>query len=400
MRIQEDMRNGVLIYGTASGGQALLQMCKEKGIKVLGFCDDKSVKIGLNYGGVPVVRFLDYIKKYPDAPIFVGIMGIDTIAYKLKKLGVKKWYLCNELLDDVDYTKYEYGSGKAYGIMEVENKIDCHEKYMKEDYFYINNLDLIITTKCSLRCRDCCNLMQYYEHPVNYEVDEIIGELRKLLTYVSEINEIRMIGGEPFMHPHIADIVDALVAEEKIKKISIMSNGTIMPNERQWESLANEKVILIYTNYGENISRKLKQIMEIVEARNINCYCRDTDEWTDCCKIADYGRTHEELVNVLEECCAKHLYTMLGSRVYRCPFIANAYNLQAIDVEDDEYFDVNDYLDDVAEGRKEIQRILYAKDYFNACNYCPGRPYETELIPPAIQSKEVLKYPDLRKKNK
>ncbi len=398
MTIQDDMKNGVLIYGTAAGGEAILQMCKEKNIKVLGFCDDKSVQIGQDFEGVPIVRFLDYVKKYPDVPVFVGIRGIDVIVYKLKKLGIKKWYLCNELLDDVDYHKYTYGSGNAYGVMEVENTIDCHRKFLDKDYFFINNLDLIITTKCSLRCRDCCNLMQYYEDPVNYPVEDILYNLRKLLTYVSEINEIRIIGGEPFMHPQIADILDGVASEDKIKKISVLSNGTIMPSPKQWKSLENKKIILVYTNYGENISKNLKKIMEIVEEKSINCYYRDTEDWTDCCKIADYGRSHENLVEVLEACCAKHLYTMLENKVYRCPFMANVQNLKAIDIENDEYFNVDDYLSDIRAGQKEIERIFYEKDYFKACNYCPGRPYETKLIPPAVQSKEVLKYPDLRGK--
>lgn len=388
---------GVLIYGTAAGGEAILQMCIEKNIKVLGFCDDKTVQIGQDFNGVPIVRFLDYIKKYPDAPIFIGIRGIDAIVFKLKKLGVKTWYLCDELLENIDYTKYEYGSGTSYGVMEVENTIECHRKYRDENYFFINNLDLVITTKCSLRCRDCCNLMQYYEHPVNYPLDELTENTKKLLKYVSEINEIRVIGGEPFMHPQLAEIIDMLAAESKIKKISILSNGTIMPSENQWKSFADDKVILVYTNYGEEISKKLKAIMEIVEERGINCYYRDTEDWADCCKISDYKRDKNDLIRTLEECCAKHLYTMIGDKIYRCPFIANARNLHAIDVEMDEYFDINKYLSDIGAGQREIQRLFYEKDYFNACNYCPGRPYETVLFPPAIQSKTVLPCPDYRK---
>ena len=388
----ESIKQGVLIYGTAAGGEALLQMCQEKNINVLGFCDDKSVQIGLDFNGVEIVRFLDYVSKYPETPILVGIRGIDAIAYKLKKLNVKQWYLCDELLRDVDYTKYEYGSGKAYGIMEVENTIDCHRKYHQKNYFFINNLDLVITTKCSLKCRYCCNLMQYFEHPWNFTLAELTHNVRKLLTYVSELNEMRVIGGEPFVHPELAQIIEMLIGENKIKKISILSNGSIMPNEQQWKIFENDKVILTYSDYGPAKSRNLNAIKEIALKRGVNCYFKEKEDWADCSRIDDYHRDKDNLIRTLEECCAKHLYSMVGDTIYRCPFMGNAEALGAISVPHEEKFNVNDYLRDIISGQEMIKHLFYEKDCFTGCNYCPGRPYETSLIPPAEQTKEVLSF--------
>ena len=56
---------------------------------------------------------------------------------------------------------------------------------------FIRSVDLILTEKCSLKCKDCANLMQYYEKPINIESEELIGDLHDICSIADEINEIR-----------------------------------------------------------------------------------------------------------------------------------------------------------------------------------------------------------------
>ena len=39
----------------------------------------------------------------------------------------------------------------------------------------IVHLDVVLTECCTLRCKSCSNLMQYYHHPENLDVDEVIS---------------------------------------------------------------------------------------------------------------------------------------------------------------------------------------------------------------------------------
>lgn len=395
MEIMEKIKNGVLIYGTTSCGEALLQMCIEKGIQVVGYCDDNSMKFGNEFKGHTVVSFTEYAERYPEVPVLVGIISVGLVLRKLKKMGRKEVFLCHEVLKEVNVDDYEYTRGSAYGPMEVRNAINTHERLMRKDYFFVNNLDFVITERCSLRCRECSNLMQYYKAPVNFEVDELLEDLHLFLRYVSEINELRIIGGEPFMHPALARIINAVTAEKKIKKVSILSNGTIMPNEEQWKALENNKVILVYTDYGIKVSSRMEDILNVIEAKNINCNYKKSGNWQKCSRIAYYGRNEVQLRNVFEECCAKSLYTLLKGRVYCCPFLANAENLGVVSVGEDEVFDIRKYLDDIPKGQEVIRELFYEKDFFYGCNFCPGRPFSGEQCPPAEQAKAVIPLPIL-----
>ena len=48
--------------------------------------------------------------------------------------------------------------------------------------------------------------MQYYQNPVNIEKQELLNDLADLMTVADEVNEIRIIGGEPLMNKDFHDI--------------------------------------------------------------------------------------------------------------------------------------------------------------------------------------------------
>ena len=56
----------------------------------------------------------------------------------------------------------------------------------------------MITTKCSMNCESCANLMQYYTAAKNTD-EEILKSVETLNENVDDILEFRIIGGEPLM---------------------------------------------------------------------------------------------------------------------------------------------------------------------------------------------------------
>ena len=88
----------------------------------------------------------------------------------------------------------------------IDNMINSQKKYLDENLLFIRSVDLVLTEKCSLKCKDCANLMQYYQNPVNIEKQELLDDLEDLMSVADEVNEIRIIGGEPLMNKDFHDI--------------------------------------------------------------------------------------------------------------------------------------------------------------------------------------------------
>ena len=69
--------------------------------------------------------------------------------------------------------------------------------------------------------------MQYYKNPTNIRKQELIDDLNDLMSVADEVNEIRIIGGEPLMNKDFHEISAQAAAFQKVKKVVIYTNGTI-----------------------------------------------------------------------------------------------------------------------------------------------------------------------------
>ena len=107
---------------------------------------------------------------------------------------------------------------------------------------YINYLDFSITSRCSLKCRDCLSLMQYYEHPKNYNLCKMFYALDFLGNNVDAIGELRILGGEPFVNPDVYDICSKALNIDNIRNIVFFTNATVLPFLEKMSDWDNKRV--------------------------------------------------------------------------------------------------------------------------------------------------------------
>ena len=91
---------------------------------------------------------------------------------------------------------------KIIKISSVKN-----EYKRKNNLLHVKHLDLVLTEKCSLKFKDCSNLMQYYAKPIDEDYVNLIKGLDKFMNSVDFVNEIRFIGGEPLLYKKIGDVM-------------------------------------------------------------------------------------------------------------------------------------------------------------------------------------------------
>jgi len=104
-----------------------------------------------------------------------------------------------------------------------------------------------IGTKCTLKCRLCCNLIPYSKQ-ISYNADEILKDLQFLLKN-HEIEYLQIQGGEPFTHPDIIKIID-FVSKTNIKNIDIATNATVALKQDVLNTLKrNPNVKIRISNY-------------------------------------------------------------------------------------------------------------------------------------------------------
>lgn len=384
----------VIIFGVGIVGKTLLKFCQKNNIEIDSFCDNSHAKSKEVIDGKSVVFTQNINNKYKEAIILITAADIRDVVVQLDSLGDFRLYSGAELLKSVDLEKLELEDKLDFVKYAVETCVLCHESYLCTNKLFLRSVDVVITEKCSMRCQDCANLMQYYTHPVDCDLSKTIESIDNLWKVVDEVNEFRVIGGEPFMNKNWFKVVDRLINDDKVKKVIIYTNGTIVPKEEHAKFLANDKLIVFITDYGY-LSKNISNFEAYLLEHNISYYIRKASGWTRCGIIKKHNRNIDELEYVFMNCCAKNLITLIDGLLYRCPFIANANRLGALPDDSSNYFDLsllNDDIESIEKYKNELRAYLYDISYLNACNYCKGRFLSDPEIEPAIQSDFPIEY--------
>ena len=385
---QEDIP--VIIFGAGIVGEVLYRACCNAGIKIECFCDNNLNKTKKSLYDIPVVYTPGLKTKCKDAIFLISAADIKDVVEQLLSLGYSKWYPCSALLRDFEIYQHKFNVPMEFVEYAVATAILCHDNYLTPDKLFLRSVDIIITERCSLKCKNCSNLMQYYEKPADCDIKELLKTIDKFCDVVDEVNEFRVIGGEPFMNKEFDVIIKRLIDEPKVKKIVIYTNGTIVPREDKIECLKNNKILLIITDYGK-LSRNLKPLIEVLQQNKIAYYAEKARGWTDCAKIMKHERDIEQQKEIFRNCCAKNTITLSKGRLYRCPFSANADRLRAVPDFKSDYVDIFDKIA-VNEMKKKIRKFLLERDFLEVCDYCNGRSFGDPEIQPAIQVEKPTEY--------
>jgi len=384
----------IIIFGARIVGEALFYACSEAGIKVECFCDNNINETKSSKCGIEVIHTSDLKRKYQDAIFLISAADIKDVVDQLHSLGYSKWYPCSLLLRDFNIYQHQFNAPMDFVQYGIDTCLLCHDSYLTPDKLFLRSVDIIITERCSLKCRDCSNLTQYYKDPKDCDIKELIKSIDAFCNIMDEANEFRVIGGEPLMNKESHLIIKRLINEPKVKRVVIYTNGTIVPREEQIEYLKHKKVLFIITDYGQ-LSRNLSALTQKLSSNNISFYVGKAQRWTNCAKIGRHYRNLEGQKEIFKNCCAKNTFTISDGKLYRCPFAANAARLQAVPEFKDDYINfLQEFQKEVniPEIKKKIKAFLLKKEFLKTCDFCNGRSFGDTEITPAIQTNKPLEY--------
>ena len=373
----------VFIFGFGIAGRWL---ATNGNFNVLGFIDNNLKKNGRSFKSCKVFspeQVRELIK--PSDLILNTVLDIqDVMPTIVDNFPGNETVAVGEFFNDEKVCQNDTESSNdfiEYSLKAVEM---CHKSYLNKDRQFLHSVDVVISERCSLNCKDCSNLMQYYLHPKNFTFEQIKKEFEELTSNISHIFEIRLIGGEPFMNKEIYDIIDYFLDNKKITKLVIYSNGTIPLKKDRLKNYNKTKLVFTITDYG-NLSKNTDKVCKELEDNNVTTRRHPPENWTDSAQIVDFNRSKNEMEELFDVCCGKNLLTSMNGKLYRCPFVANAESLRAIPLDERNSVSVSASPEDIQKYTRDIK-------YLPACNFCKGRSFDASEITPAIQTKKPLEY--------
>ncbi|WP_342758485.1 radical SAM protein [Kineothrix sedimenti] len=260
--------------------------------------------------------------------------------------------------------------------METNN---LRQRLIKDDYVVIPRMPIILSTKCTLRCKECNNLVPYFNNPIEFSAEEIIDNITKVAHAADEWIYCELVGGEPFLYKELPKVLNYVLELKKIRAIEVTTNGTVIPSKEVLGLLANEKIIVKISDYGKYSN--IPKLTNIFEENHIKYTVYEDMQWIKAGGCDKRNRDLRIQISQYMQCPASHYcHTLMGNKIFICSRAASLYYLEILK-EDNEYILIDN------NRLKEDIKGLYLKPQCTACDYCDMYIPEQIMISAAEQRK-------------
>lgn len=233
---------------------------------------------------------------------------------------------------------------------------------MKKEITLIPRIAVVVTTRCTLKCKKCAGLFPYFTEKRNFSFEDIISGIKFIEQNAKKIFCLEFVGGEPFLHPDLDILLKYAKESEKIGMIEITTNAVVNISPKVLKELRSSKILVMISDYGFN-RENVTGLVKIFRQMAVNYKILNQKQWIEFGEPRDYGRTVREMEKKYMNCFAAGLCLVLynGKIMYcgRGPFLYEGGVLKK------QYIDVTDY----CFSPKWFYRF-YIDIRYNYCNYC------------------------------
>jgi hypothetical protein len=180
-------------------------------------------------------------------------------------------------------------------------------------------IEVTAVEHCNLACRSCSHLSPIFPRRF-IEPDAIASDLARLTT-VFHAGEVRLLGGEPTLHPRLIELIEILRRSGIADRVGIETNGTLLARlpEAFWAQIDDVSVTLYP---GHDLGPDLEgRLMRLAEQHGANLMIARAEVFRE--SHAALGTSDGELVRrIYNTCKVAHdwrCHTIVDGRFYKCP---------------------------------------------------------------------------------
>lgn len=366
------LQDKVILWGAGKLGSVVAHTIEKQGFKIKAFVDSATDKQGKTYCGYKIISPDELYQRYSDAVVIVSC-AFPIVYDELRKSGkVERVFDPHSFLMEIDFRGYAGGLTVEYASRITTNALHNFALYYGVG-LPIERLYFFITEKCSLNCRNCDAYIPFRTNPRMDSFDLIIESYNKMKNVCDYIENIDLFGGEPLIHPEIDKITNYFVEEKSCGKVTIITNGTIVPNDNLVQILKSPKCMIRMSDYG-GLSKKKEEIISLCKREKINYEVTNYQYWDKLPPFRHANETAEQLDSKFNACTTNMFYIKNG-KLFQCVVLAGLYNLEEQVIPDYEknYIDLQrENTELLINDIKKYIRQLHERRHLDACKYCPG----------------------------
>lgn len=243
--------------------------------------------------------------------------------------------------------------------------IDCFKIFKKDEYYY-EYLEIPVTSSCNLKCKGCANLIPCYGKGRDYDLKILKNSINMFLKCINNIVIIRLLGGEPFLSDNLYYIINILLNSNKVQRVEIVSNGTIVPRDKKLISILKESRVIVSISKYPNID--IDSLINFLKDNSIKYKVVKRKYWYNYGTAVNQNKNEKELIKQFAN-CNNICRSMINGQIHFCPRSSHGTDLGIITNNRDDYIDILDKKLSIND-KKVLISNFNNKKYIKACNYC------------------------------
>lgn len=376
----------VVVYGAnCQLTEITLHALRARGVEPAFLADGRLEYNGARRHGLEVLSPERLAAEHPDAVVFIALTReFWTVYDMLWEKGMTRLRDVAELLDAVEIDGPMFGQSASF----LRTARDTHARLVatRRGQVSLPFVNFVLTERCSLNCRACNNLMPLVRDKRDYDKDKLLSYAGKLTDALDVLVSATIIGGEAFLYGGLPEIISGLSSFEKITKVEVVTNGTMIPREPALAAMAASPKVHVTISEYPGVRQKMAELTALFAERGIPCDIGNFTEWRDMGGVSRRGRTAGEIRRVFRDCAFKNCPSIVDGKLYRCSRSAFGTRLGFIPPVPAEYIDLDNPDLAAADIREKVKRLFIDAKTLSACDYCDGGDVTAPSITAAEQA--------------
>ena len=253
-------------------------------------------------------------------------------------------------------------------------------------------IEVHVTEHCNLNCKGCNHFSslakEEYLDPSVFEND-----FRRLSQLSKKFFTIKILGGEPLLHPNLIVFFDIARKYFPSTSIQLTTNGILLTGQPEifWQSCKKNNIIISISQYPIKLDKK--KIRQIARFHRVKLVFTGSNADERMCKLPLDLSGSQDIKRSWRKCAISWgcCVTIREGKIFTCCIAAhirffNQYFNQNLVISDNDYVDIYK-----VKNREEI--IDFLQNPFPFCRYC--KTMETKFAQQwGISKKEIKEWID------
>lgn len=355
-----------VIFGAGSAGKYLYdEIIKNSAdIEIVGFLDNY---LKDTYKGIPIYDPLPFLTHWSGS-VFIAAGAQKTLKEMIREC-------CSNHIYDI-YMMHDI-AGKCHLPLFDHNKLigtRIRKLKFSESKPSLSYFEVPITDICNLNCKGCLFASNISQGTQHISLDIIKKDALRMSELFYDIPWIRILGGEPLMHPDIVEILKFYRKQFPESELDLCTNGLLIPKmpEEFWTCIKRERISIHISGY-KPVYSLLDKIDEILKRQNIPYAILKRE------KFLKYytDRPTNDMQKSFEKCIASGCHEVYKGKLSTCSAVIAFEKFNSIFgtdyqiIENEDWFDIHNPELNAWDIKAKLESPSFA------CKYCSDSVQES-----------------------